>query len=145
MNDTVRVLILAVIQGITEFLPISSDGHLVVGNELLKRWQGQTPSEEPLTLILALHLGTLGSIMVVYLERLRRIVAEMDCGCARRLCWRRFPRPSSGLGSRRRLKSCLNPRSPPDMGFWSPRCCCCCVSGFPWECSRSGVYRGRSV
>jgi undecaprenyl-diphosphatase len=83
MTDTIRIMMLAVIQGITEFLPISSDGHLVVGNELLKRWQGEDVAKESLTLILALHLGTLGSIAVVYFDRLRRIVSEMDwwlCG-----------------------------------------------------------------
>ena len=71
MNDTLRVLILAVVQGITEFLPISSDGHLVISNQLLKRWQGRTQPEEALTLILTLHAGTLGSIAIVYFHRLR--------------------------------------------------------------------------
>ena len=98
MNDTVRVLILAVIQGITEFLPISSDGLLVVGNELLKRWQGQASSEEPLTLILALHLGTLGSIMVVYLERLRRIVSEMDWWLCASIVLASVPAAFIGIG-----------------------------------------------
>jgi undecaprenyl-diphosphatase len=81
MNDYLRVIILAVVQGIAEFLPISSSGHLVIIDELLR--QGKSATEEALTLILVLHIGTLGSILVVYFQRLKQIVLEMDwrlCG-----------------------------------------------------------------
>lgn len=83
MGDTVRVLILAVIQGIAEFLPISSSGHLVIGNELLKRFQAGEISDDGMTLNIVLHVGTLGSILVVYFHRLQRVLIEMDwrlCG-----------------------------------------------------------------
>ncbi len=101
MNDTLRILVLAVIQGITEFLPISSDGHLVVGNELLKRWQGGTIPKESLTLILALHLGTLGSIAVVYFERLKKIVAELDWRLCANIVVASIPAAIIGIGFKR--------------------------------------------
>jgi undecaprenyl-diphosphatase len=81
MSEIIRIIILAVIQGITEFLPISSDGHLVVGNELLRMWQGNdvsTPGPTTLTTFLILHIGTLGSILTMYFPRIRRMLAEAD-------------------------------------------------------------------
>lgn len=66
-NELIRVLILAVIQGIAEFLPISSSGHIVVLDQLLKRWLGDLDQEqENVILNVTLHLGTLGAILVVY-------------------------------------------------------------------------------
>ena len=58
-----QVIVLAVVQGITEFLPISSDGHLL----LVAAWmQGGTASKETHDLTIVLHLGTLLSILVYY-------------------------------------------------------------------------------
>jgi undecaprenyl-diphosphatase len=58
-----QVLVLAIVQGITEFLPISSDGHLVALSALIM--PGLDP-ERFMGLEMALHLGTLGSILVYY-------------------------------------------------------------------------------
>ena len=41
--EYLRIIILGIVQGITEFLPISSDGHLVVADQLIERF-----SSEPL-------------------------------------------------------------------------------------------------
>ncbi|TWU48446.1 undecaprenyl-diphosphate phosphatase [Rubripirellula reticaptiva] len=60
----IEIFILAVVQGIAEFLPISSSGHLVVLGALM----GEL-SESP-TLEVILHAGTLGSILVVYWRRI---------------------------------------------------------------------------
>lgn len=58
------VLILAIIQGIAEFLPISSSGHLVTIGALVH----ELPDEPTLEIIL--HAGTLGSILVVYWRKI---------------------------------------------------------------------------
>lgn len=59
-------LLLGLVQGVTEFLPISSSGHLVLGQRLL----GYHPSG--LALEAAVHLATLGAIVAYYQGRLFR-------------------------------------------------------------------------
>ena len=66
-----QVLVLAVVQGVTEFLPVSSDGHLALIEPLL--WNSTQPRPESLDLTIVLHMGTLGSILVFY----RRQVVEL--------------------------------------------------------------------
>lgn len=58
--DYTTAIVLGVIQGIAEFLPISSDGHLVIAEHLLGI------RENNLGMTVALHVGTLASILVVY-------------------------------------------------------------------------------
>jgi len=55
-----ETILLGLIQGIAEFLPISSSGHLVIFESLLGG------SSENLELNVALHFGTLMSILLVY-------------------------------------------------------------------------------
>jgi undecaprenyl-diphosphatase len=69
-----QVLLLAAVQGIAEFLPISSDGHLVVIAPLL--FGGSRSPEGLLSVSIALHVGTLGSILVYYRRRIARLLAE---------------------------------------------------------------------
>ncbi len=65
-----QITILAIIQGITEFLPVSSSGHLALTPVLLD-WPDQG-----LTMDVAVHVGTLGAV-VAYLWR---EVWMMVCG-----------------------------------------------------------------
>jgi undecaprenyl-diphosphatase len=58
--DYLTAILLGALQGVAEFLPISSKGHLVIAGELLGVEEAQ------LELIIALHVGTLLSILVVY-------------------------------------------------------------------------------
>ncbi len=81
MTELLRVVILAVVQGIAEFLPISSSGHLVILNYLLGGL------DESATLVIILHAGTLGSILVVYWRRIldlltrdRRVIGLLVVG-----------------------------------------------------------------
>lgn len=55
-----QIIILAIIQGLTEFLPISSSGHLVVLPHLLE-WQDQGHLMD-----VAVHVGTLGAILLYF-------------------------------------------------------------------------------
>ena len=57
-----QLLILAGVQGVTEFLPISSSGHLILV-PIFAGW-----ADQGLTLDVAVHVGTLGAVMV-YLWR----------------------------------------------------------------------------
>jgi len=65
-----NIIILAIVQGIAEFLPISSSGHLVILGDLL----GEL-GEEP-TLEIILHAGTLGSILVVFWRRILNLISS---------------------------------------------------------------------
>ena len=66
-----RAMILGLIQGLTEFLPVSSTGHLVVFGQLLNHWLGvRTTEEHDVMLDVALHVGTLGAIFIVYRRQL---------------------------------------------------------------------------
>lgn len=74
MNQWLYILALAVLQGIAEFLPISSSGHLVIGKSLLQSWWPQSDvAEAGIQLEIALHVGTLGSIVAVYLRDLWKL------------------------------------------------------------------------
>lgn len=57
MDDYLRAIVLGFIQAVTEFLPVSSSGHLVLAPELL----GEGPSS--LTFDVGLHLGTLVAVI----------------------------------------------------------------------------------
>ena len=59
--DTFQVLVLAVVQGLTEFLPVSSSGHLVLVEHLTG-----VEEDQALLLAIALHVGTLFAVLAVY-------------------------------------------------------------------------------
>ncbi len=67
MPGIVVIIILAVVQGITEFLPISSSGHLA----LLGQFFG---IQEIFDLAVYLHLGTLLSIITVFYRPIGRMI-----------------------------------------------------------------------
>src|SRR5579871_4665057 len=74
LDGLLKVLFLAVVQGIAEFLPISSSGHLVVLDKLYQRLFGvEGIARENVVLTVTLHVGTLGAILVVY----RRHICEI--------------------------------------------------------------------
>jgi undecaprenyl-diphosphatase len=60
-------LILGVVQGITEFLPVSSDGHLTITQMAFAWLTGQSRSgQENLFFDIMLHVGTLAAILLFY-------------------------------------------------------------------------------
>ncbi|HUY88514.1 MAG TPA: undecaprenyl-diphosphate phosphatase [Pirellulales bacterium] len=72
--EYLRIIILGVVQGITEFLPISSDGHLVVADRLFGLANGEEFAKGDLLETIILHLGTLFSILVIYWRRILRLL-----------------------------------------------------------------------
>ncbi|MCC7421281.1 MAG: undecaprenyl-diphosphate phosphatase [Planctomycetaceae bacterium] len=71
------VLVLAVVQGVGEFLPISSSGHLVILGALMNEGldAGLTKAEN-FQLNIALHFGTLISILIAYRHDLRQVLGK---------------------------------------------------------------------
>lgn len=71
--DLLRILILAVVQGLTEFLPISSDGHLLIASALFEAATGHALGGKQLTLTVVLHAGTLVTVLVVFWKQIVRL------------------------------------------------------------------------
>jgi undecaprenyl-diphosphatase len=65
-----QVIVLAVVQGLTEFLPISSTAHLYLTSWLLG-WKA-----EELTFDIAMHVGTLLAVLLYFLRDWVQIVAQ---------------------------------------------------------------------
>lgn len=59
-----QAIVLAIIQGLAEFIPISSSGHLIIVRRLLG-WNELSPAHE-LTFDVALHFGTLLSVLFYF-------------------------------------------------------------------------------
>ena len=68
-----QIFILAVVQGMTEFLPVSSSGHVVVMSALICG-EGQNLDIGDINIVL--HLGTLLSILVFYWHRVWRLLGQ---------------------------------------------------------------------
>lgn len=79
-GDWLELLLLAVVQGLTEFLPVSSSGHLVLVQQLLGAVEGGGVLTE-----VALHVGTLGAVFAVYGRDLFAILRDALAGRARML------------------------------------------------------------
>ncbi len=65
-----QVVILAIVQGLTEFLPISSSAHLALAPWLLG-WKDQG-----LTFDIALHFGTLAAVVIYFWRDWLQIIAQ---------------------------------------------------------------------
>jgi undecaprenyl-diphosphatase len=59
-----QAVVLAIIQGLAEFIPVSSSGHLIIVRRLLG-WNELSPAHE-LTFDVALHFGTLLSVLIYF-------------------------------------------------------------------------------
>lgn len=64
--ELLYALLLGLVQGLTEFLPVSSSGHLLLVGRII----GYSPS---IAFEIVAHLGTLGAVLIVYRKRV------MDC------------------------------------------------------------------
>lgn len=68
-----QLFILAVAQGITEFLPISSSAHLVLLHEL----GGQTSAADALALDVAVHIGSIAAVVIYLWPEVRRALSGL--------------------------------------------------------------------
>jgi undecaprenyl-diphosphatase len=66
--SVLQAIILAVVQGLAELLPVSSSAHVVVAEKVM----GLDPSSPPMTLLLVmLHAGTMAAVIVYFWQRWR--------------------------------------------------------------------------
>lgn len=70
MQDLLEAIILGMVQGITEFLPVSSSGHLLLGQYFF----GMDQEQFGLTFDVALHLGSLLAVVAYFWRELVEVV-----------------------------------------------------------------------
>ena len=87
-------ILLGLIQGIAEFLPISSSGHLAIAEHLLGM-EGSLVIPDFFDVLL--HLGTLVAVFAAYWEDIRDMVVELFGG-VRDLVRHTTPTPSPARG-----------------------------------------------
>jgi undecaprenyl-diphosphatase len=69
--NTTEAILLGIIQGLTEFLPVSSSGHLVLFQQLFGL------KEAELFFDVCVHLGTLVAVIVVFHREIQHIIAAL--------------------------------------------------------------------
>jgi undecaprenyl-diphosphatase len=70
VSEVLEAIILGIVQGLTEFLPISSTGHLILAEKVL----GISSDDFGLRFDAAIHLGTLAAVLVYFRERILRYI-----------------------------------------------------------------------
>ncbi len=72
-----QVIILAIVQGLAELLPVSSSAHVIVAERLM----GMDPTSPAMTLLLVmLHTGTMLAVIVYFWSRWRRAFFDTAAG-----------------------------------------------------------------
>jgi undecaprenyl-diphosphatase len=72
LNQLIETVILGIIQGLTEWLPISSSGHLKIAEKFLGL-------EVPILFDVILHLGTLTVILFFFRGDVKKILSALAC------------------------------------------------------------------
>ena len=76
-----EAIILGIIQGLTEFLPVSSSGHLVIFQDILG------VQEAGITFEVMLHFGTLLSVIWVFGRDIIRLARDFRQGAGKTFCF----------------------------------------------------------
>ena len=82
--DFLQVFALAFLQGVTEFLPVSSSAHLILVPVVLG-WEDQGQSFD-----VAVHLGTLFAVVGFYRRDVYRLVVAWFSSVTKKTKFRRF-------------------------------------------------------
>jgi undecaprenyl-diphosphatase len=72
--DWLQALILGLLQGLAEFLPISSSGHLEIGHKLLG-----VRAEENLSFTVLVHGATVLSTIVIFYKEIGKLITGLFC------------------------------------------------------------------
>jgi undecaprenyl-diphosphatase len=83
LSEWLKVVILGIVEGVTEFLPISSTGHLIVVSALI-----DFHSSLRVTFDIFIQVGTVFAVLAVYQEELRRQARVVRYDRSVQLLWR---------------------------------------------------------
>lgn len=72
LHDIINAIVQAIIQGLTEFLPVSSSGHLTLYSHLT----GASTDEATFMLVI-LHLGTLVAVFIAFWDTILQLIKEL--------------------------------------------------------------------
>lgn len=75
--DIWKAILIGIIQGLAEFLPISSSGHIVLAEHFLGVRGGQSSLSNDMTFEIVLHLGTLLSVFLFFRKSLWRLLTSL--------------------------------------------------------------------
>lgn len=75
VNGWLQAVILGIVQGLTEFLPVSSSGHLALGQAIMG--DGFLFKEQAVAFDLVLHIGTLLPVLYYYRAELIQIIQSL--------------------------------------------------------------------
>lgn len=70
MSETIKALIIGIVQGLTEFLPVSSSGHIVIAQEILGL---ENSEQDNLLFAIILHFATALSTIVIFRKDILQI------------------------------------------------------------------------
>ena len=76
----IQAIIMGIVQGLSEFLPVSSSGHLVIASNLYKVFSAnelQAQSSQEVFLDIMLHLGTLIAVLIYFREDVFQIIKAL--------------------------------------------------------------------
>ena len=75
MLEALKVIILGIVQGITEWLPISSTGHLILVEELIKLQQNDAFKN---MFNVVIQFGSIMAVVVIYFHKLNPFFTNED-------------------------------------------------------------------
>ena len=85
--NLIQAIIMGLIQGLTEFLPVSSSGHLVLTSSLYKYFTSKdfvTGSSEEVIFDIVLHLGTLLAVCLYFRDDIVKITKAFFKACIKK-------------------------------------------------------------
>ena len=69
MSDILKAVILGIIQGLTEFIPVSSTGHLVISGDIL-----EFTGDFAKTFNIAIQLGSILAVVIIFKDKFREYI-----------------------------------------------------------------------
>lgn len=82
-----QTILMGIVQGLSEFLPVSSSAHLVFTSSLYKFFTGaeiSVHSSEEIFLDIMLHLGTLVAVLIFFRKEIMEILRALFCAAKKR-------------------------------------------------------------